>query len=507
MTANYTIGGGEIVRSEFANGENNFHFTDALGSVTALAGTNGSLTARNEYDAFGLQSSSSQTANSIGYTGQRLDKETGLMALGNGERYYSPDYARFIQQDSFAGNPQIPQSLNRFAYAHNNPNKYTDPSGNEPVTLIVLGLIAIGLTLLAANTNTQHAANNLEAEEKGWAEDDPRRSWGTAFSQANGSGKVINAIIGQDAYNGRQLSTGERVWQGITGSIEVIGNALLIGGVVFKAGGLIINAARGGTELLGISRGAWESIKNYEPFIEDAAGVLKAVKNPFQTIKAGWNATTNAVQAGWTATKEFFKDGVGETTKQTAKRAWEFTKERLNPFNYERDGANINFAGKSGELTRGVNGVGRQSADDILDTKQIDFVKKEFETIGGDTKILRFNEGNYTGYLDKKDVINIRGDIFPNTLSNHPNSMMSVRAALAHELGHRNFRGTSVIPGSWNDEFRASYWASKNVPNLSLEDKYMLVSDAVQRIREARPIVPFEPNNISSRTKLTHSKV
>lgn len=87
-TANYTIGTGEIIISEFANGENNFHFTDALGSVTSLANTNGSLTSRNEYNAFGELSTSGNTANSFGYTGQRLDNETGLMALGNGERYH-----------------------------------------------------------------------------------------------------------------------------------------------------------------------------------------------------------------------------------------------------------------------------------------------------------------------------------------------------------------------------------------------------------------------------------
>jgi len=54
------------------------------------------------------------------------------MALGNGERYYSPSYARFIQQDSWLGNSAMPQSLNRFSYAYNNPFSYTDPSGNVP---------------------------------------------------------------------------------------------------------------------------------------------------------------------------------------------------------------------------------------------------------------------------------------------------------------------------------------------------------------------------------------
>jgi RHS repeat-associated protein len=136
LTATYGIGAGEIVKSEFANGENNFHYTDALGSVTAIANTsNGTLT-RNEYNAFGEVSSNGGTANSIGYTGQRLDNETGLMALGNGERYYSPAYARFIQQDSWLGNSSMPQSLNRFSYGYNNPFKFTDPSGNKPDGLV-----------------------------------------------------------------------------------------------------------------------------------------------------------------------------------------------------------------------------------------------------------------------------------------------------------------------------------------------------------------------------------
>jgi len=91
------------------------------------------LTTRNEYNACGEVSTQGISSNSIGYTGQRLDNETGLMALGNGERYYSPSYARFIQQDSWLGDSQMPQSLNRFAYAYNNPFSYTDPSGNQSV--------------------------------------------------------------------------------------------------------------------------------------------------------------------------------------------------------------------------------------------------------------------------------------------------------------------------------------------------------------------------------------
>jgi RHS repeat-associated protein len=68
--------------------------------------------------------------NSIGYTGQRVDSESGLMPLGNGERYYAANLGSFIQQDSFSGATTIPQSMNRYSYAHNNPLRYSDRNGH-----------------------------------------------------------------------------------------------------------------------------------------------------------------------------------------------------------------------------------------------------------------------------------------------------------------------------------------------------------------------------------------
>ena len=63
---------------------------------------------------------------------------------------------------------------------------------------------------------------------------------------------------------------------------------------------------------------------------------------------------------------------------------------------------------------------------------------------------------------------------------------MSQRAAIAHEYyGHRTYKGTSLPKGSWNDEFRASYMAAKNCPNLSDEDRRYLVLDALERAKES----------------------
>jgi hypothetical protein len=61
----------------------------------------------------------------------------------------------------------------------------------------------------------------------------------------------------------------------------------------------------------------------------------------------------------------------------------------------------------------------------------------------------------------------------------------SAKAALGHELGHRQYRGTKLPVGAWNDEIRASYWAAKNLPNLSDQERIHLVLDAMERAKEA----------------------
>src|SRR5882724_2621933 len=134
----YDVGAGEIVRAELGAEGSRHYFSDGQGSITGLAQqnttTSSSLTASYEYDAWGnYLSVSGGSYNSIGYTGQRVDGETGLMPLGNGERYYAPGLGRFIQQDSFTGMVAMAQSMNRYAYVHSNPLRFTDPSGHEGV--------------------------------------------------------------------------------------------------------------------------------------------------------------------------------------------------------------------------------------------------------------------------------------------------------------------------------------------------------------------------------------
>jgi RHS repeat-associated protein len=55
----------------------------------------------------------------FGVTGELQAGQTGLVYLR--ARWYDPAQGRFLQRDSFTGGPTRPQSLNRYAYAENNP--------------------------------------------------------------------------------------------------------------------------------------------------------------------------------------------------------------------------------------------------------------------------------------------------------------------------------------------------------------------------------------------------
>lgn len=62
-----------------------------------------------------------------GYTGKERDAESGLDYFG--ARYYGSTMGRFMSPDPLGGHLENPQSLNKYAYALNNPLTNTDPTG------------------------------------------------------------------------------------------------------------------------------------------------------------------------------------------------------------------------------------------------------------------------------------------------------------------------------------------------------------------------------------------
>jgi RHS repeat-associated protein len=90
------------------------------------------------------------------YTGQTLDEETGLYYYG--ARYYDPELARFIQADSTVPDPEFSQAYNRYAYCYNNPLKFSDPTGQEPLTIVALIAMAVKAALVSAYVSMGVAA-------------------------------------------------------------------------------------------------------------------------------------------------------------------------------------------------------------------------------------------------------------------------------------------------------------------------------------------------------------
>lgn len=216
--------GTDLVRSTLADEGERWHFSDGTASVTALAsvvqatGTpaqEGQVAARYEYGAWGELVAGGGSSNQFGYTGQRLDAETALMTLGNGERYYSPGLGRFIQQDSWTGKASMPQSINRYSYAYNNPHNFIDPSGNEPFS--VAGILAISfLTHVTINAISQTAQiNSGERRQEDF-------NVSEAFIDGTIIGQSYNFATGEDVMTGRRLTGGQRAMAGGEVALEFL---------------------------------------------------------------------------------------------------------------------------------------------------------------------------------------------------------------------------------------------------------------------------------------------
>ena len=112
------------------------------GDVTALLGTDGTVAASYYYDAFGnITEQTGSVNNNITYAGYQYDKETDLYYLN--ARMYDAKTARFLQEDTYLGNPNDPLSLNLYTYCHNEPVMYTDPTGHVAATIKV-GTVPVG---------------------------------------------------------------------------------------------------------------------------------------------------------------------------------------------------------------------------------------------------------------------------------------------------------------------------------------------------------------------------
>jgi RHS repeat-associated protein len=142
--------------------------------------------------------------------GQTLDPTTDLMYYG--ARYYDPTSGRFISADTIVpGGGAVPQGLNRYSYAINNPIRYNDPTGHNPAAVcLVPGVNAVCAAVATAAVDYAVAAGTgiLTGIGVAWwmnsddGADTPARSSGLDHLQE----RLADRVNDLPAYDGPDIS-------------------------------------------------------------------------------------------------------------------------------------------------------------------------------------------------------------------------------------------------------------------------------------------------------------
>lgn len=129
-----------------------FYYTDPAGTPLSMTDSSGAVVWKADYKPFGEENlTTGEAANDRRFVGKEKDEETGLSYFGaryedaRTGRFIAPDPVRAVDPKTSKTNEKIlgnPQRLNTYAYGLNNPNKYVDPDGREPLTALATAFFA-----------------------------------------------------------------------------------------------------------------------------------------------------------------------------------------------------------------------------------------------------------------------------------------------------------------------------------------------------------------------------
>lgn len=121
---------------------------DIKGSTSNIVDNNNNAKISYNYSDFGETEEVGDKTfyNEICYTGGIYDESTSLYYLN--ARYYNPEDARFITQDTYRGEFNEPSTLYLYAYCANNPINYVDPTGHTlcVISHVITGSVIISMT-------------------------------------------------------------------------------------------------------------------------------------------------------------------------------------------------------------------------------------------------------------------------------------------------------------------------------------------------------------------------
>lgn len=141
------------------NGTVQYWHGDHLDSSSVITDSTGAKVQALTYSPYGgVRTNQSFTTPAVDvpykFTGKEFDYSTDFYYYES--RYYDPWFGRFISPDSIVPYLDDPQSLNRYAYARNNPLLYTDPSGHIfGIDDLIIVAIVIGATVGAVSSGIQ----------------------------------------------------------------------------------------------------------------------------------------------------------------------------------------------------------------------------------------------------------------------------------------------------------------------------------------------------------------
>ena len=163
-TTEYIYAGANLVAS-ITGGTPTYYHPDQL-SNRALTNSTGSVVGQQGHYPFGESWYSSGTATKWKFTSYERDPESAndyAMA-----RYDVNRLGRFSSPDPIAGSIANPQTLNRYAYVHNDPVNLVDPLGLETCYTVTYGY-----TILLDNNTIESVTNTtVQCYEGGGDSDD-----------------------------------------------------------------------------------------------------------------------------------------------------------------------------------------------------------------------------------------------------------------------------------------------------------------------------------------------
>ncbi len=155
LTTTYTLG--KTIVAQNSSGAISYIMPDGHGStrqLTAFTGdaSNGHVTARYDYDAFGnpiALTATTHAANTastyVMYVSMLLDPITGNYRTES--REYAPADGRFFWQDSYMPAAGDLGNVNLYAYVGGNPINGVDPSGHGGMLTSLVAALGVGLTI------------------------------------------------------------------------------------------------------------------------------------------------------------------------------------------------------------------------------------------------------------------------------------------------------------------------------------------------------------------------